>query len=208
MRTIVVGGTKGGVGKTTLTANLAIIAHGTHSKVALLDLDPMQSLSRWFELRYAAKTLSPPPDFRLLPYTEDAKTQQRLARATSIDYLFIDCPPALIQILESAVELADLVLIPCRPSPLDLEGEAMSQICIQQHKPFLFVLNDVKGKSLVAGSRDYLGQVGPVAATEIQDRIVHPTSMITGSTGAEADRSGRTNDEIRSLWREIRAALR
>ena len=42
---------KGGAGKTTLTAHLAVAFKDAGKSVALVDIDPQQSLSNWFRLR-------------------------------------------------------------------------------------------------------------------------------------------------------------
>ena len=55
MRTIAFLSQKGGVGKTTLAASLAVAAAGTGERVIALDLDPQASLVSWSERRKAAK---------------------------------------------------------------------------------------------------------------------------------------------------------
>jgi chromosome partitioning protein len=208
MQVVVVGGSKGGVGKTTLSANLAVMAHEERSKVCLLDLDPMQSLARWYELRYDGNDEAAPDGFHLLPFGEVVSERVRQAEKAGFDYLVVDCPPALVELMERAIRAADIVLIPCRPSPLDLEGEAVSELCERHGREFLFVLNAVKGKSLVKGSREYLAAVGRVAETEVQDRTTHASSMINGGTGVEGDKTGKTREEVKALWAEIKKGLR
>jgi chromosome partitioning protein len=51
MRTIAFLSQKGGVGKTTLAASLAVAAAGTGERVIALDLDPQASLVSWSERR-------------------------------------------------------------------------------------------------------------------------------------------------------------
>jgi chromosome partitioning protein len=207
MQVVVVCGSKGGVGKTTITANLAVTAHDESAKIALLDLDPMQSLARWYELRYEVNGKKPPPTFKLLPFGEVVSKRVEEAEAGGFDYLFIDTPPALVQLMERAIRAANVAVIPCRPSPLDLEGEAVSELCERQEREFLFVLNAVRGKSLVKGSRDYLAAAGRVAETELQDRVTHASSMIDGGTGVEGDKTGKTREELKALWAEVKKAL-
>ncbi len=42
---------KGGAGKTTLAAHLAVAYTAMKKRVVAVDIDPQQSLSRWYELR-------------------------------------------------------------------------------------------------------------------------------------------------------------
>ena len=55
MRTVAFLTNKGGAGKTTLAASLAVAAAEGGEKVIALDLDPQASLLRWGKRREAAK---------------------------------------------------------------------------------------------------------------------------------------------------------
>jgi chromosome partitioning protein len=106
---------KGGAGKTTLAANLAA---GLSGRVALLDIDPQRSLSRWHAMRAGnpkAKNkihLSEVAGWRL------AAELDRL-RATH-DVVIIDSPPQIETDARLAIRGADLVLVPIQPSLPDL----------------------------------------------------------------------------------------
>ena len=56
MRSIAFLSQKGGVGRTTLAASLAVAAAGAGERVIALDLDPQASLVSWGERRKAANT--------------------------------------------------------------------------------------------------------------------------------------------------------
>ena len=107
--------TKGGCGKTTLTAHLAVEAERAGAgPVAVIDADPQASLARWWNSR-AAET----PAFI---QTTLAELPQRLEelRAAGIRLVIIDTPGADVSHTRTIVRLTDLALIPSRPSPLDL----------------------------------------------------------------------------------------
>ena len=117
MKTIVVTAQKGGSGKTTLVRNLATVAAAEGKRVLMLDLDPQQSLRRW----WAGRTSEQPT------MLEDDPTPQMLKQTLKMvenhfDFVLIDTPPAAPEWLGEIVESADLALIPVKPSPDDLRA--------------------------------------------------------------------------------------
>ena len=107
---------KGGAGKTMLAANLAAAFAGSH-RVALLDIDPQRSLSRWHGLRQchpglAGIAFSEVSGWRL------AGELDRLQR--DYDLLLVDSPPHLDTDARRAIRVAHLVLVPVQPSAPDL----------------------------------------------------------------------------------------
>jgi len=207
MRTIVMAASKGGVGKTTLTAALAVEATAKRGKVALIDLDPQQSLARWWELR------GKPANPALLSTTGDGLAAQveRLAKE-GIDWLFVDTPPALMTRILPAVRIADLVVIPAKPSPLDVEAvDAMVEMCRDYGRPFVFVLNMTANGSragLAGSAAKYLAVDGPVLDEQLVDRQAHPAAMTNGKTAAETDKSGKCGEEVAGLWKSIVKSVR
>lgn len=107
---------KGGCGKTTIALNLAACLVDTGDAVAVLDADPQQSATKW------AKGGELP--FQVLPIdlTQGARKVKNFieAKTKNADVIVIDCPPELREPAMLAALLANLVLIPVMPSPLDL----------------------------------------------------------------------------------------
>ena len=138
--------TKGGCGKTTLTAHLAVEAERAGAgPVAVIDADPQASLARWWNSR-AAET----PAFI---QTTLAELPQRLEdlRAAGIQLVIIDTPGADVSHTRTIVRLADLALIPSRPSPLDLGTLGTTVGMVEaEGKPLMFVLNAVTARTRIS----------------------------------------------------------
>lgn len=197
MRTIVIAASKGGTGKTTLTAALAAQAAKTES-VGIADMDPEQSLARWLELRTHFHSDLKSPSLYQAETAEDIAAQ---AEKDGLDSLFIDTPPAIISLIVPAIAQASLVLIPVRPSLLDLEAvDPILEICRDYEKPFAFILTMVTARDgITAESRAYLAHDGKVLAGSIPHRPVFATAMTKGATAAEADATGSSAADIEIL---------
>ena len=117
-RIITVAQQKGGSGKTTIAAQLAVGLSMEGYLVATVDIDPQGSLSLWYEKRKRALgqknkiTHSRVSGWRL--------SNEILRMKDDIDYIIIDSPPHTETDSTTAIRAADLVLLPLQPSPLDL----------------------------------------------------------------------------------------
>jgi chromosome partitioning protein len=112
MTVIVVANPKGGVGKSTLSTNLAGAFAANGEWVALADLDRQQSSHGWLALRPAGL---PPIETWHVDPEAPAKPPKGLERAV------IDTPAGLHGArLAAALELADKVVVPLQPSMFDI----------------------------------------------------------------------------------------
>ena len=144
MKTVAIAGTKGGCGKTTTTLLLAVHAASVRLRVALFDMNADQpSISNWFLSRSAQGDLFMPELIEVEDLSQDVKV---LAHAARHDLLLIDTPPVVddTAILEGVISVADAVVVPCRPSALDIGTmDAMVEVCQEHRKPFAFLMVDV-----------------------------------------------------------------
>ena len=114
---------KGGTGKTTLATNLAWVL-AEKEDILLLDADPQASAQNWATGDGTApKTLA----------IKETGTGDlvRLVRSVAADYdwVIIDGPPGITKTSADAVRVADVVLIPAKPSPLDVWGRLGHRRC-------------------------------------------------------------------------------
>lgn len=205
MAVIVVGGSKGGIGKSSLSAHLCIEAMKNGYRVVLVDLDGgvegQGSLSRW-HYRRGLNGHETPQLQRAMKYPDEELEE---AIGSGADFVIVDTPPGNIERTGEAIDAADIVVIPVRASPLDVESmDAIVEKCEGLETPFVFVMNAIKPNSkMTSGSRSYLSNYGEVLKQEIADRVGYASSFITGQVGQETETRGPIPKEIGALWSEI-----
>ena len=106
---------KGGVGKSTISVHLASLAHERGRRVALIDADAQESSSRWLE-----DLKAPIPVHRL--QTPDQVIEQADLIAREVDLVVADGPAGLSEVTRALLMVADLALLPCGSSALDLRA--------------------------------------------------------------------------------------
>jgi chromosome partitioning protein len=199
-KVVVVAACKGGAGKTTIAAALAVRAAKESEGVALIDLDPQQSLARWWELRGAGRV----PE--LLPGVDVASVGVEAARVKGCQWVFIDTPPAFLSTIEAAIAVAGLVLIPVRASALDVEAvEPVVELCRRQDAQFAFVINAAEPRwKITESAGQFLSRQGKVLPEVVSYRKAYITSMTQGQSGPEVESDGKCGAEIDALWRVVK----
>ena len=115
MIVIAVVNSKGGTGKTTLAAALAVRAAKESKRVAMVDLDPQRSLAEWYNMR-AGATGNP----RMFANERDAGAAREKLERDGWDWVFMDGPPGAVVTVKEMVDAADFAVIPVKPSGIDL----------------------------------------------------------------------------------------
>jgi len=205
MRTLVVVSQKGGVGKTTLAGHLGVMAGmNKNGPVALIDTDPQASLSSWWNERKAET-----PIFASVSIANLADHLKELEQG-GVKLAIIDTPPAVTETIRLVIAVADLVLIPTRPSPHDLRAVGSTVEMVEAAgKPMVFVINGAAARARITGEAAIaLSQHGTVAPVTIYQRTDFAASMIDGRTVQEIDASSRSSEEIKELWKYVNKKLR
>jgi chromosome partitioning protein len=205
MQIIVLANQKGGAGKTTLTGHLAVQAEADGmGPVALIDTDPQGSLSEWWNERKAATPVFAAVELdSLTAHLEALRTQ-------GIKLVIIDTPPAVTETIRKVIAVADLVVIPSRPSPHDLRAVGSTIALVEEAgKPMIFVVNGAAVRAkITADAAIILSQHGKVAPVTVFQRTDFAQSMIDGRTAQELDPKSRSATEMSELLMYVRKQLR
>jgi chromosome partitioning protein len=113
------GAAKGRRRQTTLAAHLAVAYTAMKKRVVAVDIDPQQSLSRWYALR--RESMDGTAAGVLVSAIEGWRARVEVDRvAAGHDVVIIDSPPHAETEARIAIRAADLVVVPVQPSPMDI----------------------------------------------------------------------------------------
>ena len=204
MRVLAMASQKGGSGKTTLSGHLAVQAQMAGAgPVCLIDIDPQGSLADWWNERQDEM-----PAFAQTTVARLASDLEVL-RQQGFRLAVIDTPPAITMAIQSVIAVAELIIIPTRPSPHDLRAVgATVDLCERAGKPLIFVVNAATPKARITSEAAVaLSQHGTVAPVTLHHRTDFAASMIDGRTVMEVDPGGKSSHEVTALWEYISERL-
>lgn len=203
MKTIVIQSQKGGSGKTMLAAHLSVEAERCKEVAWVIDTDRQATLSLWHDRRKNDT-----------PQRLDAPLERMPAALAKVaeqgaDYCFIDTAPTISDQNNSLLKLADLVIIPVRPSPSDLWAVSETVALVKDAgKPFIFVVTQAKQQATItAQAVAALSQHGRVAQSFVADRVAYASAMTGGNTAPELAAKSNAAVEIEALWEEIKSCF-
>jgi chromosome partitioning protein len=205
MRSIAFLTQKGGAGKTTLAASLAEMAASTGERVVALDLDPQQSLTGWGERRKSAnarsKVIVEPLERERLPRLK--AILDGLAGADFTLAIF-DTAGADARTVRLVSEVADLCLLPARPTQLDVEAtaETFRAVFLAERKA-AFVLNQCPPSyrsTRASEAAKRLNELGILAEPMLSARMDFQDAVARGLGVAEYARGSKAAEEIATLW--------
>lgn len=219
MLTIAVAQQKGGSGKTTLTINLAAAAclerglKGGH-RTLILDMDRQGSASDW---RLTVPADSPLQELEVKQHAKSLDVPRFEALTSGFDYVFIDCPGRGDELAETAAALADFVVIPLQPGPLDffatqrtLEGVASANDwrALDRREPVAcgYVLNRVDGTRLAAEAERALRAAGGAKFLgTVYQRVAFRESLARGESVFTFNATAKlASVDIAKLWRAVK----
>ncbi|TXN27892.1 ParA family protein [Methylobacterium sp. WL30] len=188
---------KGGTGKSTLAISLAVAAEEQGLKTSIIDIDPQGTTKKWY-IRREAET---GPEVNALSVNQ-LEAAMPLLQKQGVQLVIIDTPGADVPGVPAAIQLADLCLIPARPSVADIEASAPTVSAIHRlGKLFSYVLNQCPpGRSIrTTDAFRVLQLTGAVASTSLALRADHMDALATGQGVTERDPNSKAAGEIREL---------
>ena len=212
MAIIAVVGRKGGVGKSTIAGNLAGEFASMGRSVAVLDADPQHSLAIW------AKQGDGMLSRCVQKVADGAATLRARARAAEkdADIVLIDTPPGTPEHAYQAALAADLMLLPCGPSPLDLfalkealslslkaRAERRSKKPRIRFVPSKVLMSTNLGRGLASSLKDMGNKVLPA----IGQRVVVAEAVAHGLTVSEYAPNSPAHQEFRALAKAVEKIL-
>lgn len=214
MAIIAVSGRKGGIGKSTIAGNLAGEFDALGCRVIALDADPQHSLAAWAE--QGEGILSRCVRKVRASHAEELRARARAAEKDA-DLVLIDTPPGLPEAAYQAALAADLVLLPCGPSPLDLFAvkEALSLALKaraerRSKKPRIRLVPSrvLMHTNLGRGLSSSLEAMGKKVLPPICQRVVLAEAVTRGLTIAEFAPASAAREEFEQLARAVDRIVR
>jgi chromosome partitioning protein len=199
---------KGGAGKTTLVIQLATALKALGRKVALVDIDPQGSLTGWMRLREHRQQEAPELRFSMIGGWRLGVELDRLKREAEL--IVVDTPPHTEADARTAIRGADLVLVPCQPSSLDIwASKATVEQAAKERRPVVLVLNRVppRGRS-VEEARVAIGELGAEAlGSQLGNRQAFVSSIAQGLGVIESEPRSAAAEEVRALALDVARRL-
>jgi chromosome partitioning protein len=221
---ITIGQQKGGAGKTTISAHLAISLSQYRQKVACIDIDPQGSLKHWYELRedrfgkdYTGIDFLSIPGWRIDSAIRDLQNPGSFTEnsdpnaAGGYDYIIIDAPPHTETETKSAIRLSDLIIVPMQATPTDLWAtRSTMDFAMEEGKQAIIFLNRFNPLSKL--SNEIISQIKhskdnkykyPIFKSFLGNRVAFSSCFLNGLTVTESQPKSQSAEEIRNLTKEV-----
>ena len=204
MKTIAVISQKGGAGKTTLALHLAVAAMFDNKTSVIADLDEQASATMWHKARSNSPPhVQPTHSAALATFLPEAERQ-------GVDLVVLDTAPQSDKPAINAAEVADLILVPCKPSVMDLRAVQntirLTKLAnLKTHTRVFAVLTQVEpfGK-LHEEARETLQSLElEVLPYGLGRRVAYHHGLIDGRTALEYEPDGKAAIESKLLYQEV-----
>jgi chromosome partitioning protein len=204
---------KGGSGKTTLAVNLAAASHLEGGRTLVVDMDRQASAFDWSAARGDGSSL----DGLAVVKADKAIALPRFAEIVrGYDYVFLDGPPRLGDVTQSAAVAADVAVLPIQPGPFDFWAVAETldsldqadQVREQLGRPPIrrvFVVNRAAANTRLAReAEEELRKSGGELAGVVHQRVAFPDAASRGESVMTSRAADAAADDIQRVWRVLK----
>lgn len=196
---------KGGVGKTTLSVNLAASLARAGGRVLLIDADPQGSALDWAAARQGS------PLFTVVGFPRPSIHKEIAQMGKGYDHIVIDGPPRVTDLARSAIMASDVVVIPVQPSPYDIWAADEVVKLIEEARVFkeniksAFVVNRrITNTAIGRDVREALATYPVhVLQASVTQRVVFAEAAAQGQAIFEIDAAGPAVAEIEAVAAEL-----
>lgn len=201
---------KGGVGKTTLSVNLAASLARNGERVLLIDADPQGSALDWA----AARESDPLFPVVGLPRPSIHKEIGQIGQ--DYDHIVIDGPPRVTDLARSAIMASDVILIPVQPSPYDVwAAEEVvklieeAQVFKESLKPVFVINRKITNTAIGRDVGEALAAYPvPVLHATVTQRVIFAEAAGQGKSVFEVDPEGAASKEVNAVKNELMEFLK
>ena len=197
---------KGGAGKTSCAIHLAVAAQASGVSTAIFDLDEQQASAKWSDARFAQTKNKQPVVHSII----HSRLEQEIEKAQGTELIILDTAGFERKVADSAIKVADLALVPVRPSIQDVQYLSTTTDLIKYHqKPLLVVLNHIEPRLPENDeARAIIAKLGlPVWSGQLSKAVNYQRPLIGGLRVSEFAVDCKASQEILDLWEHLRKRL-
>jgi chromosome partitioning protein len=190
-RVIALAQQKGGVGKSTLAIHMAVELTQRSRRVAIVDLDPQGTVTKWRTRRTA--------DWPQVVAVDTVRLAAVMEALKDMDFIFLDLPGRRGPDVTAGLRAADMILVPARPLDIDIEASGETIASAQRmKKPYAFAMTAApfSGKR----AQDFIHMIQdrgyPVVPVFVSERFAYPDAINAGLGVSEFEPNGKAAAEI------------
>lgn len=200
---------KGGVGKTTISVNLAAELARNGDRVLLIDADPQGSTLDWSAAR------EEPSLFTIVSYPKDNIHKEIDNIGHGYEHIIIDGPPRVTAVAKSVIMAVDFILIPVQPSPYDVWStneivELITDALIfKDTLKAAFVINrKIQNTAIGRDVTELLSTYPfPVIKPYLTQRVIFAEAVAVGKAVYEIDKEKKATSEIEAVTNSLKEIL-